>query len=387
MKLSQDQSQALMAIHQWWANPDAQTFTLAGYAGTGKTSTVAALRDEWSSPVLIGAPTGKAALRLREKGVTAHTIHHLCYSFAGKDDHGNPEFDYVGFDKGRSKNRRPDPTPPLLIVDEASMVNNEMHRDLLSSGYRVLFVGDHGQLPPVGGDPGIMRSPDFTLSEIHRQDDEGLLAFAHALREGTKVPDAHGAADTIWLEPGVATNEEAKQALRRSDVSICWKNETRHRLNRSILWLRGMIDVNSRESSPAELLAMLRNNESRWPMLVLRNDYQQGVANGEVLDVTIERIEEDVMFVSDVIDNNGNGKLRSLAVSLACFGNSPRGLDPDEGQVLADFGFCMTAHKAQGSEWPWVTVWDDTNNSMSERERWAYTAATRAQKALTWVHR
>jgi len=382
MKLSQDQCQALKEIHEWWANPESQTFTLAGFAGTGKTSTVAALRREWSSPVLIGAPTGKAALRLREKGVKAHTIHHLCYSFAGKDEHGDPEFDYVGFDKTRSKHRKPDTTPPLLIVDEASMVNTEMHRDLMSSGYRVLFVGDHGQLPPVGGDPGIMRKPNFALSEIHRQDDAGLLDFAHALRQGTKVPEACGAADTIWLAPGVGTNKEAEASIRRSDVAICWMNTTRHRLNRYILWLRGMIEdvATSREATPVELLHMLRANKSCWPMLVLRNDYQQNVANGEVLDVTVQEIEEDALVVST---DDG----RKLWVDLACFGATARGTDPLEGHVFADFGFCLTAHKAQGSEWPWVTVWDDTNSSTSERPRWSYTAATRAQNALTWVHR
>lgn len=325
--------------------------------------------------VVIAAPTGKAAQRLREKGVNAVTIHQLAYRFEGHDEDGNPQFDFRGIRGGQK----------LVIVDEASMVNGEIYRDLVGGGYRMLFVGDHGQLPPVGDDPGIMREPDYALSVIHRQDDKGLLDFAHLLRQGMEVPKAWGNAETVPLDPR-GESPAVITRLRDADVVICWRNNTRHWLNHLVMQHRGMIPMSLRyvPNSPPNTIEVLRTLSGVvFPVVCLRNNHRYRVFNGEVLQCSINRIGTEV---ADATIRRDNGSEFEALLDLKGFRLSARGYSPAENALLFDFGCCLTAHKSQGSEWSWVCVYDDTGRNMDDRPRWKYTAATRAKDYLTWLH-
>lgn len=372
LELSSDQVAALNHVDQWWQNSEAQTFTLAGYAGTGKTTVIAYIVNSWPyGKLLIAAPTGKAAQRLREKGVDACTIHQLAYRFAGHDADGNPEFDWHGMARDR-----------LVIVDEASMVNSEIYGDLIDNGYRILFVGDHGQLAPVGGDPGIMRNPDFALSVIHRQDDAGLLSFAHDLREG-RMPEAQGAAEVLHIKPW--DESDVLQTLAQADTAICWKNDNRHWLNHEIMQRLGVIpgDLPYDHKSARAVLKHLESTGEWFKLLVLRNNYRMGVANGQVVEAKITKVTR----VSSVFGKvRKNGREFDASLDKDTFRASARGMECPRDHIMGDFGYCLTAHKAQGSEWPWVAVYDDYTKR-DERARWAYTAATRAKDRLTWCRR
>jgi ATP-dependent exoDNAse (exonuclease V) alpha subunit len=158
LTFSRDQQAALDAIQRWCTgNPrgDNQYKTLGGYAGTGKTTLIAYLAEVWPS-VAVAALGGKAAHVLRYKGVDATTIHSLIY-YPHEDDDGTIRF-------RRKHNLRDVQT---LIIDEASMTNHFLFADLLSFKLPVLFVGDHGQLEPIGPNPGLMAHPDLRLEKIH----------------------------------------------------------------------------------------------------------------------------------------------------------------------------------------------------------------------------
>lgn len=371
--LSDDQAEAISRIEDWWSRDEEQTFALAGYAGTGKTTVIAALLKDWSSDVVIGAPTGKAAHRLREKGVKASTIHQLAYRLIETDECGNPVFEYEGITRGKA----------LVVIDEASMVNQTIYDDLIAGGYRMLFVGDHGQLAPVGGDPGIMREPDFTLSQIHRQDDEGLLDFAHALREGDPCPDASGAVEKIWIAPDGSSEEKVDAALAGADTVLCWQNRTRHWLNEKIMRLRGLLDEEP-VTTYVDALYQLIEGGVPFPVVCLRNNYKKQVFNGQVFRLHAERMRNGIL-AGTLIDDGGNergGKFDARGFFL-----EDRSLQPSGETMLFDFGCCLTAHKSQGSEWPWICVWDDTFPGMQGRSRWHYTAATRSESNLSWLHR
>lgn len=367
---------------RWWHDGQSQTFSLAGYAGTGKTTVISRLIKTFNDRVLIAAPTGKAAQRLREKGVDACTIHQLAYRIAGHDEDGNPEFDFIGLGGGKK----------LVIIDEASMVDQVIYNDLVGGGYRMLFVGDHGQLPPVGDDPGIMRKPTFALSIIHRQDDKGLLDFAHALRNGVvpaRVAVEGDAVQKIGIDPR-GEQPAVLDTLRDADVVLCWMNKTRHWLNHRIMQLRGLLPdavpyEPAREGAPGNVLEVLGVLRGKlFPAVCLRNDHRNRVFNGQLFDVQINRVRGqsiDAVLFDDV------GRQRDVLLDLNGFRLDRRGYSPAPRHLLFDFGACLTTHKSQGSEWPWVCVWDDTHTRMDERARWAYTAATRAQRRLTWLHR
>ncbi len=379
LKLSSDQEQALDRIADWWDGRE-QEFTLAGYAGTGKTTVISQLLKRHGDRALVAAPTGKAALRLRQKGVSACTIHQLAYKFTGYDDHGNPVFDFTGAAAGQK----------MVIVDEASMVNKTIYDDLIGDGYRILFVGDHGQLPPVGEDPGIMRNPDFELTVIHRQDDSGLLEFAHQLREGVFRPTARGAVTNHMLDPWMRDPKDI-EALTAADTVICWQNKTRHMLNHKVMAARGQIPADLRykpdcRDNVRAVLEHLCEARETIPAVCLRNNGRERCFNGQVFEMRI--LEVNRMTVHTEKREAGSEQdWRETLCDIEGFRGDLRGYTPGDGAALFDFGSVLTAHKSQGSEWDSVTVYDDTFRTMRDRPRWAYTAATRAKERLTWMYR
>ena len=154
-KFTNQQAAALSAIGAWlkaYNKGGPQYITLGGYAGTGKTTLIAALRKVLTAnmpatKVGFAAFTGKAALVLKRKlvedkilrpGDSISTLHSLMYySETGKGD----------VLKWRKRDLL---KVDMIIVDEASMVSEDIWNDLLSFGKPVLAVGDHGQLPPIG---------------------------------------------------------------------------------------------------------------------------------------------------------------------------------------------------------------------------------------------
>lgn len=373
--LSEDQEEAIDRVHTWWlTEQDKQCFSLAGYAGTGKTTIIYHLLRNFSEKVVVGAPTGKAALRLRQKGVQASTIHQLAYRFTGTDVDGDPTFDFEGM---RSR-------PTLTIIDEASMVNEQIFQDLQGEGYRMLFVGDHGQLAPVGGDPGLMRVPDFALSKIHRTDDEGILSFAHALREGARTPEASGAVQSVFLNPRHEFSI-VKEAVLEGDVVLCWKNTTRHWLNHLALVELGLLQREALNvMHVADYLKQLHGQRVR--VVCLRTNYRQGVYNGQVMDLVLGGLEDEGKTLNGTLCTDTGREVQARFDPLGFFLRE-RSYAPGQGLLLFDFGYALTAHKAQGSEWPHVVVIDELHQRTDEKPRWRYTAATRAEKRLTWLHR
>lgn len=351
LTLTNEQQLACEAIADWLAT-DKQTFALAGYAGTGKTTVVASLLDALptkTKPVVV-APTGKAAHVLTTKGVPAMTIHRFCYQCRGEDDEGNPLFDFLGVG---------DVEDLLVIVDESSMVDGRIYRDLLSTGARLLFIGDHGQLAPVGEDPGIMRNADFKLETVLRQaGDSPILDFAHRVRIGwtPKLTYESGTVDVCVIQSAEA-DEFLSGFDKRPDVYLCGTNKVRCFLNEH-----------------------KRTKANLEQVVVLRNNYSQGVFNGQV-------------FECEVLDRNAEGHpymgliegRRRFFDELGWLNEKPGfGGDMPEDYILADYGYALTVHKSQGSEWDHVVVYADKNWG-SDIERWKYTAATRARKRLTWI--
>ncbi|MCU0732158.1 MAG: AAA family ATPase [Hyphomonas sp.] len=157
---SPQQDAALKAVAAWLRNPGRQqVFRLFGFAGTGKTTLAQHFAGGVDGPVLFGAFTGKAAHVMHKKGCRgARTIHSLIYKL--DDDQMtyepkfrlNPDSDVAGAE--------------LVIIDEVSMVGEDLGRDLLSFGTPVLVLGDPAQLPPVKGqgffteaEPDVMPTP------------------------------------------------------------------------------------------------------------------------------------------------------------------------------------------------------------------------------------
>lgn len=348
-----EQAAVLARVTAWLASRRPPFFTLGGYAGTGKTSLLAHLVQSLGTSAAVAALCGKAASVLRGKGVShAQTIHSLIYA-PFEDENGRVKFA-----------RKEHIDQAVVIVDEASMIDVNLHNDLLSFRVPVLYAGDHGQLQPIGRDAGLMLDPMAKLETVHRQaENNPILRFASAVREGRRVP-------STWKDPeGLLTlrprSEAHTHALGVSQV-ICAYNRTRHRINAVVRQRRGF-----RGTAPhvGERLVCLKNNRSF------------GIFNGQLAEV-IRAGKPDGPKV-DLCVYTDDGRMVNLPARLDQFGRDTDQAHRDEKVALFDYGYALTAHKAQGSEFDSVLVVEELSNLWCMK-RWRYTAATRARTRLIY---
>lgn len=369
--LTEEQQRAQDAIASWMKLPfskQTQEFKLGGYAGTGKTtlmkSVVKALSDA-DHNIEVCAFTGKAVNVLQRKGVGGRTMHSLMYDVI---DEGKG---IVSFEKKSRLEGR----PSLVIVDEASMVSTELYKDLISFGTKCLFVGDPGQLEPVGDNPQLMMQPDVTLQTIHRQAESSpIIKLANWVRKGGMVM-GDGHEDLVVSNKSYPIGEASKH-----DQIICAKNATRLGLNKHIREFRQL--------TAGKLVLGEKLN-------VLRNNMNYGVFNGMMLFVR-EVINEDKDFWICNCEDEVSRKYHDLPIWKQPIEN-PASIKKETippkyrvgsrlvACVFATFGYVITCHKSQGSEWNNVMVYDEwMPPSIWDMRRWRYTAITRASKKLTY---
>src|SRR5215470_263071 len=227
------QDAALKSVAAWLeARPGSrgtpQIFRLFGYAGTGKTTLARHLAEDVDGKVAFAAFTGKAALVMRRKGCAgASTIHSLIYR-ARESGTETPSFE-LWEDAPASKAK-------LIVIDECSMVDAELGRDLLSFSVPVLVLGDPAQLPPVqGGGFFTAAEPDALLTEVHRQaQDDPIVRLSMDVRAGKSLtPGVYGLTQVVRrdaLDP---------QRVLDADQVLVGRNVTRRAYNTRMRERRG----------------------------------------------------------------------------------------------------------------------------------------------------
>ena len=363
---SSQQAKALDAVADWLKH-DAQrkpVFRLFGYAGTGKTTLAQHLAEGVDGDVLYAAFTGKAASMMDRNGcVGARTIHQLIYQPRKMPD-GRVTFCL--------NPRSLAAEAALIILDECSMVNEDLARDLMSFGTPILVLGDPAQLPPVNGAGYFTEtSPDVMLTEIHRQAlDSPVLRLATEVREGrTPALGDHGACRVIPLD-------ECDMAdIIAADQVLAGRNELIGELNRAI----------RRELGYTSDLPGLGDR-----LLCLRNDHDIGLFNGETVRVTSEpEYASSSEVVSMKVKHDGFEDTDEVEISVhrKFFTNEQNSLDWEARRKSHEFGYgyAMTVHKAQGSQWDNVLIFDESEVFREHAQAWLYTAITRASERLTLV--
>jgi exodeoxyribonuclease-5 len=430
---SDTQARAIAGIKDWFKNETGrkQIFRLFGYAGTGKSTVLKfALAElgldahksgreggECVPGVVTATFTGKAALVLRRKGTPARTIHSLIYSVVVSTDEeieaaakkveeaqANARA-LTGFERtaaeaaieamrqALSQMKKPrfalNPQSDaahakLIVLDEVSMVGEDMARDLMSFGKPILVLGDPGQLPPIRGEGAFTNdAPDIMLTEIHRQAEESaIIRLATMARRGE--PIGFGQYDTfVWKMRKMDVTPE--QCLRGGQV-ICGLNATRLQLNNAMRRAAGFFD------------GYLPTGQGE-KIICLRNQNDIGLING--MFVTLEDVvdEGSLYFSAIVRDEEGNaigrvsaeGKPERLRIYKGHFedhvafdrGRHDRDWKNKRLLTEATYGWAITGHKSQGSQWENVIVWDDgLGRNDADRRRWLYTVITRAERGL-----
>src|ERR1700674_4553078 len=230
------QDAALKAVAAWLkarpgSNGTPQVFRLFGYAGTGKTTLARHLAEHADGEVKFAAFTGKAASVMRGKGCKgASTIHSLIYR-ARESGEEVPNFDLW--------DEAPASKAELIIIDECSMVDAELGRDLLSFGVPLLVLGDPAQLPPIqGGGFFTEVEPDMMLTEVHRQaQDDPIVRLSMLVREGHRLePGEYGRTSVVRRDAF-----DPQRALE-TDQILVGRNVTRRAYNARMRERRGFND-------------------------------------------------------------------------------------------------------------------------------------------------
>ena len=360
---SPQQDAALVAARDWLRGGSDQIFRMFGYAGTGKTTLAVHLAQD--EDALFAAFTGKAALVMRKKGCRgAQTLHSLIYTSVGEAGHP-PEF-VVNHD---SDLRRAD----LLIIDEVSMVDEELARDVLSFGTRVLVLGDPAQLPPVRGTGYFVEAvPDVMLTEVHRQAaDNPIIAFATLVREGHTSGRWQSFDDRCRV---VARDDLVGAEVTSCDQILVGRNRTRAAHN----------------ARNRDLLGYPRGTPVVGDKLVcLRNDRTKGLLNGglwRVVDVGGNTTKYVGLVVRPDDREDSLYDVRVVVDKRYFYGREAE-MSPLDIRTTDHFtfGYALTVHKAQGSEWGNVFLFDESSAFREDARRWLYTGVTRAADRLTVV--
>jgi exodeoxyribonuclease-5 len=423
MVLTDKQAAGLRAAKEWFLHRthQQQVFRIFGYAGVGKSTIIRYLVDELGltdgRDVLYCTFAGKASHVLRKKGIPSQTIHSLIYLPLGEKETeidntqkqieelraaaltaDNIERAALGVEiakLSRKLNKLLDPDwslneesairdCKLVIPDECSMVGPKMAADLLSFEKPVLVLGDPGQLPPIEGEGAFTKcEPDVLLTEIHRQAAESaIIRLATMARLGESIP--YGKHDEfVWK---MAERDVTAAQLLKGGQVICGKHATRFDLNNAMRRAAGF-NGSATPTGPGEKI------------IYRKNDNALGLLNGMFITLDDVEIVDDQRFravvrneeASIIGGTNSKGKPNKLTLYSGLFHDHEK-FDKERKArdwkirrrlVEADFGWAITGHVSQGSQWENVIVFDDRwGFNKQDRRRWLYTAITRAESGL-----
>ena len=390
---SPQQQVALDRVGRWIKERDKPFFQLAGYAGTGKTTLAKELAASVGGDVYFAAYTGKAAHVLMKSGVpNASTIHSLIYTPKDKSQqrlrdleaerrrlmtHNPIPANLLAKVEAALKAERENLARPsfnlnlesplvnakLVVVDEYSMIDTQMGSDLLSFGCPVLALGDPGQLPPIRGAGFFSSRPDILLTEIHRQaKDNPIIWMSQEVREGRSLrPGTYGSSR-------VRDHREARSTLAgdvlAADQLLVGRNATRASSNRRVRELR---ELGGDLPVKGDKLVCLRNNNER------------GLLNGQLWKVTNDPTFDGDYVLLDVQDDDGN-KVEDILAHPQHFRGEKVDVWARKDAEEFDFGYALTVHKAQGSQWSNLLLLDEWK--AQDRDKWLYTAITRASESI-----
>ncbi|MGV6862192.1 MAG: ATP-dependent DNA helicase [Putridiphycobacter sp.] len=441
---TQDQKTAISALSTFISNPNEfELFVLKGYAGTGKTTLISNLiqtLNTYNIKSVSLAPTGRAAKVLSTySNEKANTIHRKIYFQNTTPEQG------IYFNLGRNLHKN-----TLFLIDEASMIASyssaDQQRDLLNDvieyvysgdNCKLIFIGDEGQLPPVGLADSPALSPDFLkqsfsldiveikLNEVVRQAEQsGILTLATQLREFTPTPPTlfYNQTDVKAIN-GMELQEELESAIHeygQEEVMVITRSNKRanlfnQQIRHRILWQEE--DLNAGD------VLMVGKNNYFW----VSSDSEIGfIANGEIIEILkVIRREElygfefaDVLvrFIDypqipevelkiniNAIRHEGANLPREILAELFYtiareeyplernkkIRNKLVMTNPYFQALQVKFAYAVTCHKAQGGQWS--TIFIDQGYFVDdmwspEYMRWLYTAVTRAKEKLFLVN-
>ena len=390
MILTTKQEQGLKTCIEKYRNGEKHC-VISGYAGAGKSTLVKFIVQNLPGinpevDVVYACYTGKAAQVLLKKGnKNVITLHKLLYESIPKPDgtffrKPKPFIDYK-----------------VVIVDEVSMAPKTLMELLFSHNVFIIALGDPFQLPPVdkNQDNGLLNNPDIFLDEIMRQAlDSEIIRLSMQVRHKDPISYSTGSDAIVMSKADLNTG-----VLKWADQILVGTNATRIAINNQ------MRDLLGRGNKP----------ENGDKVICLRNYWDNFATNDDPL------VNGTIGYINNVYETYnrtpywaGGDTIKVLNADFISDSNADFGpLAMDEKQILTGercldykkiykltsnwrtvhlvpmeftYGYAITVHKSQGSEWDNVCVLEESFPfDREEHARWLYTAITRASNKLVLV--
>lgn len=351
--------------------------TIAGFAGTGKTTLVQYLIESLGytlDDVAFACFTGKASLVLQQKGIPATTLHSLLYiSFMNK-----------GGDFVHVKKKELDYPYKLIVIDEISMVSNDILTVARSHKIPIIALGDIGQLPPIGETNGLLDHPDIVLTEILRQEvDNPIIQLSMDIRAGKLLSLTKN--ENIMI---IDRSDLVAGMFTWADQILCGYNNTRNEINATIRKILGY------ENPIPEVGEKIICTKNYWN--TLSHDQNLPLVNGTI--GFIDKIyfstnkEQIIDFKPDYIDD----LFKKITVDTALYQNQKpkeqwiykagRRIPILKDVKFFDWAYAITTHRFQGSQADKILVFEEILN-LDTHKQWLYTAVTRSAQKIIIVRR
>ena len=391
MELTDKQKEGLKIAVSRFENGEPWT-CIAGYAGTGKSTLIkfiiAALDINPQLDVCYVAFTGKAATVLQQKGCpNATTAHQLLYKAKPMP---NGTFQFIKKTSIEYK---------VVVVDEVSMLPKPMWEQLLSHGVYILATGDPGQLPPVDKDMDnhVLDTPHVFLDEIMRQaQDSEIIRLSMWIREGKPLSSfpVEGKQVQIFTRNDVVTG-----MFDWADQILVATNAKRNEINKYVREYKGFDE----EPCIGDKVISLHNhwnylsNSETWALtngcIGTLSDFYR-LAHYAPRYISKEPIE--VMY--STIQLEDGDQFAGTPIDYKALTTGEPALDGHQSYLLRKnkstidppfdfaYAYAITCHKAQGSEWDKVLVFEERFPfDKEEHKKWLYTAVTRAKDKVVIV--
>lgn len=390
---TEGQEQLFKDALQWWRGDKTDPYVYSGKAGTGKSTVARKLISLFGlqlAEVMCVALSGKAVTLLASKGLYARTIHSFIYHVISENERdddgkivlnvdGKPKTKF-GFELRKELHRFWNVPIKLIIVDELSMVNDAIMKDLMSFNVPIVGMGDLNQLPPVYGISSYMLRPNFTLNQIMRQEkDSPVIRIANNILDyqpliyGDYIDDCH-ITKSVPMDVSL---------LRNYDVILTSTNASRDIINNYIR---------------KRVIGLTSDLPMYGDKIICRQNDWHNESNGMFLT------NGTIGYIDTIIEEGRRRNSMSIAFRPD-YGLSTRAIfftHLDSKYIVApyldrknwgigtkdalkfEYGYAITVHLSQGSQYNRVLYFDEPfggGREMTKHLR--YTAVTRAIKSIT----